>query len=174
MCNGVRSLGQWKTEKKNHVVWRVTVHPVCTDGKRRVWLELHEVMYPDHFVTTAKVSGGGVMVWVMFCWYGTGLLILMDTGFSSKDYLNIVADGPSSNVDFLSRRWPLFHGRQRYYCPLGVNCSASMTAHPPSSLGTSKPGSELLSVWGMFEKQIQQGSPLPSNLSQSKDCLLNA
>ena len=144
----------------------------CTDGRRRIWREPHEAMNPSCLVRTVQGSGGSIMVWGMFCWYGSGPLVLLEGKQTAMQYLDILADqvhpamlqfyeGDGYFMDDnatihrarIVRDW--FNEHQSDFQQL------SWTPQSPDL-------NPIENVWDMLERRIRQQSPLPSNIQDLK------
>lgn len=63
-----------------------------TEGRVRVWHQMHESMTPTCFVSTVKAGGGDLMVQRMFFWHNMGPLILINHHLNATGYLCIIDD----------------------------------------------------------------------------------
>ena len=63
-----------------------------THGRVRIRRQQHESMDPTCLGSKVQAGGGGVMVWGMFSWHTSGLLIPINHCLNATVHLSIVAD----------------------------------------------------------------------------------
>ena len=109
------------------------------------------------------------MIWVMFCWLGSGTLVFLEGKQTAMRYFDIPADEvypamlhfyPDGDGYFMDDNAPTYRAKsvQNWSAEHQFGFQQlSWPLHSPDLI-------PIKNVWDMVERRIRQHSPLPSNL----------
>ncbi|GFV47022.1 uncharacterized protein TNCV_2699161 [Trichonephila clavipes] len=87
-----RRLGRIVWQNKDSTSDESRYIAIFTDGRRRIWRESHEAMHLSCPTAAVQGSGGSIMIWGMFCWNGSDVLMFLECKGTAMRYLDILED----------------------------------------------------------------------------------